>query len=168
MLREGRQGHQLGLPGTGICSPFSHTWQGVKGSGAMGAAQLPCLALRMFGALEQMPSALCQLAHGTHGDGGCRPAQGTATSGDSCIPQNSEGLRKTRGVTSGLPHKRTERWLEARTAAEKPVEFSSPQKRVGDQERIGPPSPIPQNGLHAPRRPHCNLSSRTSSTLFQL
>lgn len=101
----------------------------------MGAAQLPCLALRMFGALEQMlsslgfqvgvqvPSALCQLAHGTHGDGGCRPAQGTATSGDSRIPQNSEGLRKSRGVTSGLPHKRTEKWLEARTAAKKPVEY---------------------------------------------
>lgn len=76
----------------------------------------------------QAPSALCEFAQGTGGDGGCRPAQDTATSGDSCILQNSQGLRNTRGVTSGLPQKRMGKWLEARIA-EKSVEYWGDQNR---------------------------------------
>lgn len=118
MPREVKQGDLLGLPGTGICSPFSPTWQGVKGSWGKGMAQLPCLALSMLGPWNKgwlsslgfqigvlPPSALCQLAQGTHGNGGCRLAQGTVTSGDSSVPQNSQGLRNNRGVTYGFPKK---------------------------------------------------------------
>lgn len=97
-------------------------WQELRGQ-AEGTAQLPYSALSMFGALEHMlaeqpgfpdwaPSTLCQLAQGTHGHGGCGPAQGPATSKDFCMPQN----------TRRLPPKRVEKWLEARTGAEKPVE----------------------------------------------
>lgn len=135
----GQAGEPAEPPRDGGCSPFSHPSVVGNRSGAEGVTQLPCLTLSMFGPSKQMlgeepgtphQSDLYHLPKGPQ-NGSCRPVQGTTTSTDSMIPQNSQGPEgQCGGALDSQKKGRRGKWLEAGTAGKKPVECWGDQTRV--------------------------------------